>query len=140
MKGVVTDWYQEPQCCCTPEISPGDESSERNECRTLPGILMRLLAGLFRWEDLKVAAMSESVFRKRFRSSYESSPSLSPLDLPSRKHYRGTSKLVEDDKEDDDEEDEEIDESLDSDSVSEDVDVGSLFLNETLIYCQLCGI
>nr|GEX47736.1 hypothetical protein [Tanacetum cinerariifolium] len=36
----------------------------------------------------EVAAMSESAFRKRFRSFYESSPSLSPLDLPSWKHYR----------------------------------------------------
>ncbi|GKB68671.1 hypothetical protein Tco_0930083, partial [Tanacetum coccineum] len=41
-------------------------------------------------------------------------------DLPSRKRYRGTSKLVEDSEEDDDEEDEEIEESIDSDSVSED--------------------
>ncbi|GKB54402.1 hypothetical protein Tco_0905155, partial [Tanacetum coccineum] len=70
----------------------------------------------------EVAAMSESAFRKRFRSSYESSPSLSPPDLPSRKRYRGTSELVEDDEEDDDEEDEEIEESLDSDSVSEDAE------------------
>nr|GEV91709.1 hypothetical protein [Tanacetum cinerariifolium] len=30
----------------------------------------------------EVAAMSDSVFRKRFRSSYESSPSVSPPDLP----------------------------------------------------------
>ncbi|GJT93176.1 hypothetical protein Tco_1082021 [Tanacetum coccineum] len=75
----------------------------------------------------EVAAMSEFAFRKRFRSSYESSPSLSPPDLPLRKHYRGTSELVEyseedDDEEDDDEEDEEIKESLDSDSVSKDAE------------------
>ncbi|GJZ45661.1 hypothetical protein Tco_0593257 [Tanacetum coccineum] len=70
----------------------------------------------------EVAAMSESAFRKRFRSSYESSPSLSPLDLPSRKRYRGTSELVEDSEEDNDEEDEEIEESLDYDSVSEDTE------------------
>ncbi|GJX44873.1 hypothetical protein Tco_0261549 [Tanacetum coccineum] len=68
------------------------------------------------------AAMSESAFCKRFRSSYESSPSLSPPDLPSRKRYRGTSEFVEDSEEDDDEEDEEIEESLDSDSVSEDAE------------------
>ncbi|GJW62670.1 hypothetical protein Tco_0112005 [Tanacetum coccineum] len=67
----------------------------------------------------EVAAMSESVFCKRLRSSYESSPSVSPLDLPSWKCYRGTSELVEDSEEDDDEEDEEIKESIDSDSVSE---------------------
>ncbi|GJU72979.1 hypothetical protein Tco_1264384 [Tanacetum coccineum] len=66
----------------------------------------------------EVAVMSESAFRKRFRSSYESSPSLSPPDLPSRKRYRGTSELVEDDEE----EDEEIEESLDSDSMSEDAE------------------
>ncbi|GJX88402.1 hypothetical protein Tco_0340416 [Tanacetum coccineum] len=65
----------------------------------------------------EVAAMSDSTFRKRFRPSYESSPSLSPPDLPSRKRYRGMSELVEDD-----EEDEEIEESLDSDSVSEDIE------------------
>ncbi|GJY76790.1 hypothetical protein Tco_0481906 [Tanacetum coccineum] len=71
----------------------------------------------------EVVAMSESAFRKRFRSSYESSPSVSPPDLPSRKRYRGTSELVEDSEEDDDDdEDEEKEESLDSDSVSEDAE------------------
>ncbi|GKC77130.1 hypothetical protein Tco_1127904, partial [Tanacetum coccineum] len=46
-------------------------------------------------------------------SSYESSPSSSPPDLPSRKHYWGTSKLVDDDdkeEDDDEEEDEEVEE------------------------------
>ncbi|GKE78467.1 hypothetical protein Tco_1544587 [Tanacetum coccineum] len=72
----------------------------------------------------EVAAMSDSAFRKRFRSSYESLPSSSPPDLPSRKRYRGTSELVEDDEEEeeDEEEDEEIEESLDSNSVSEDAE------------------
>ncbi|GJT84268.1 hypothetical protein Tco_1058610 [Tanacetum coccineum] len=70
----------------------------------------------------KVASMSESAFCKRFWSSYESSPSVSPPDLPSRKRYRGMSKLVEDSEEDDDEEDKEIDESMDSNSVSEDAE------------------
>ncbi|GKA09540.1 hypothetical protein Tco_0688871, partial [Tanacetum coccineum] len=70
----------------------------------------------------EVAAMSESAFYKRFRSSYERSPYSSPPDLPSWKYYQGTSKLVEDDEEDDDEEDKEIEESLDADSVSEDVE------------------
>ncbi|GJU63334.1 hypothetical protein Tco_1245169 [Tanacetum coccineum] len=64
----------------------------------------------------EVAAMSESSFHKRFRSSYESSPYVSPPDLPSRKRYRGTSELVEDS---DDEEDEEIEESMDYDSMSD---------------------
>ncbi|GJT82942.1 hypothetical protein Tco_1057284 [Tanacetum coccineum] len=63
----------------------------------------------------EVAAMSDSTFCKRFRSSYESSPSTSPPELPSWKHYWGTSELVEDDEE----EDEEMEESSDSDSVSE---------------------
>ncbi|GKF34620.1 hypothetical protein Tco_0107820 [Tanacetum coccineum] len=72
-----------------------------------------------------VAAMFESAFHQRFRSSYESLSSSSPPDLPSQKRYRGTSELVEDDEEgeeDDDEEDGEIKESLDSDHVSEDVE------------------
>ncbi|GJZ41216.1 hypothetical protein Tco_0588102 [Tanacetum coccineum] len=44
----------------------------------------------------EVAAMSDSTFHKRFRSSYESLPSSSPPDLPSRKRYRGTSEVSED--------------------------------------------
>ncbi|GJW07603.1 hypothetical protein Tco_1570026 [Tanacetum coccineum] len=47
----------------------------------------------------EVAAMSKSTLRKRSRSSCESSPSVSLLDLPLRKHYRGTSELVEDSEE-----------------------------------------
>ncbi|GJV35242.1 hypothetical protein Tco_1407719 [Tanacetum coccineum] len=70
----------------------------------------------------EVAAISESAFRKRFRSSYKSLPSLSPSDLSSRKRYRGTSELVEDSEEGDDAKDEEIEESMDSDSVSEDAE------------------
>ncbi|GKA51953.1 hypothetical protein Tco_0745149 [Tanacetum coccineum] len=61
----------------------------------------------------EVAAMSDSVFRKRFRSSDETSPSSSPPDLPLQKRSRGTFELVEDDEE---EEDEEVEESSDSDS------------------------
>ncbi|GJU15993.1 hypothetical protein Tco_1143959 [Tanacetum coccineum] len=58
------------------------------------------------------------------RSSYESSPSLSPPDLPLWKRYQGTSELVEDDDKegDDEEEDEEMEESSDSDSMSEDAE------------------
>ncbi|GJS51484.1 hypothetical protein Tco_0624846 [Tanacetum coccineum] len=49
---------------------------------------------------------------------------LCQCDLPSRKRYRGTSELVEDDNEegDDEQEDEEMEESSDSDSVSEDAE------------------
>ncbi|GKD34797.1 hypothetical protein Tco_1250306 [Tanacetum coccineum] len=67
----------------------------------------------------EVAAMFESAFYKRFRSFYESSPSVSPPDLPSWKHYHGTSELVEDS---DDEEDEEIEKSMDFNSMSEDAE------------------
>ncbi|GJS42620.1 hypothetical protein Tco_0567663 [Tanacetum coccineum] len=45
---------------------------------------------------VEVAAMSESAFRKRFRSSYESFPYVSPPDLPSRKRYREDEGLCED--------------------------------------------
>ncbi|GKG31655.1 hypothetical protein Tco_0426605, partial [Tanacetum coccineum] len=38
----------------------------------------------------EVAAMSDSVFCKRFRFSYESSPSSSPPDIPSWKCSRGS--------------------------------------------------
>ncbi|GJZ84859.1 hypothetical protein Tco_0650198, partial [Tanacetum coccineum] len=57
----------------------------------------------------EVAALSLSLFCKRYRSSYETpSPSSSPT-LPIRKRYRGTSELVEDIE----------DESLDSDTEGE---------------------
>ncbi|GKB71109.1 hypothetical protein Tco_0932521 [Tanacetum coccineum] len=81
-------------------------------------------------ESEEVAAMSDSVFRKRFRFFYESSLSSSPPDLPLRKRYRGTSELVEDDNEegDDEQEDEEMKESSDSNSVSEDAEDESLSL------------
>ncbi|GKC15693.1 hypothetical protein Tco_1012475 [Tanacetum coccineum] len=81
--------------------------------RVLPTMSSGLSASM-----AEVAAMSEFAFCKRFRSFYKSSPSSSPLDLLSRKRYRGTSELVEDD----DEEDEKIEKSLDSDSMSEDVE------------------
>nr|GEX58081.1 hypothetical protein [Tanacetum cinerariifolium] len=95
-----------------------DFDTPRMAVRVMPAMSPSLSASI-----AKVAAMSDSVFLKRFRSSYESSPSSSPPDLPSRKHYRGTSELVEDDKEEDDkEEDEEIEGSLDFDSESEDAE------------------
>nr|GEY88785.1 hypothetical protein [Tanacetum cinerariifolium] len=60
--------------------------------------------------------MSDSAFRKRFSSSYDSSPLLT---LPVWKRYRGTSKLILGT---DSEEDEEVDESSNVDSKSEDVE------------------
>nr|GEX44686.1 hypothetical protein [Tanacetum cinerariifolium] len=65
---------------------------------------------------VEVEAMSDSAFCKRFRSSYDSSPSPT---LPIKKRYRGTSKLILGT---DSEEDEEVEESLDSDSQSKDVE------------------
>ncbi|GKC28710.1 hypothetical protein Tco_1036004 [Tanacetum coccineum] len=66
----------------------------------------------------EVAAMSESALCKRFWSSCESSPSLSPPDLPLRKRYHGMSELVEDSEKGG----EEIKESMDSDNMSEDAE------------------
>nr|GEY91557.1 hypothetical protein [Tanacetum cinerariifolium] len=64
----------------------------------------------------EVASMSDSAFRKRFRSLYDSSPSPTLL---VRKRYRGTSELIlgTDSKQDD-----EVEEGLDSDSENEDVE------------------
>ncbi|GKB03676.1 hypothetical protein Tco_0831819, partial [Tanacetum coccineum] len=44
----------------------------------------------------EVAAMFDSAFHKRFRSSYENSPSLSPPDLPLWKHYQDSDSVSED--------------------------------------------
>nr|GEZ59961.1 hypothetical protein [Tanacetum cinerariifolium] len=64
----------------------------------------------------EVAAMSDSAFRKRFRSSYNSSPSPA---LPVRKRYRGTSELILGT---DSEEDEEVEECSDSDRESKNIE------------------
>ncbi|GJR77912.1 hypothetical protein Tco_0090277 [Tanacetum coccineum] len=127
--------FEDPIDTETPEsplaIAPPISLSESNPPVLVP-ILRRMArmvvrvphamsSGLFAGMA-EVATMSEFVFCKRFWSSYESSPSVSPPELPSRKCYRGTSELVKDSKEDDDEEDEEIEESMDSDSVSEDAE------------------
>ncbi|GJY48127.1 hypothetical protein Tco_0438083 [Tanacetum coccineum] len=100
----------------------------RRTARMAVRVLLAMSPGLSA-SIAEVAAMSDLAFRKRLRSSYKSSPSSSPLDLPSRKRYRGTFELVEGDKkeeddkeEKDDEEDEDIEESLDSDSESEDAE------------------
>nr|GEY43266.1 hypothetical protein [Tanacetum cinerariifolium] len=76
----------------------------------------------------KVAAMPDLAFCKRFRSSYNSSPSLTFL---VQKRYRGTSKLILDtdsegdelgDKDDKEDEEEDVKESSCSDSESEDAE------------------
>ncbi|GKF85513.1 hypothetical protein Tco_0253340, partial [Tanacetum coccineum] len=104
----------------SPTLVPILCRTARMAVRVLPSMSPGLSASI-----AEVAAMSDLAFRKRFRSFYESSPSSSPPNLPSRKRYQGTSKLVEDDddeeeEEDEEDEDEEVEESLDSDSESED--------------------
>ncbi|GJX09683.1 hypothetical protein Tco_0199542, partial [Tanacetum coccineum] len=134
MRLRVTEPFEDPIDTETPEspftVAPPTSLPESTPptlvpilCRTArmamrvsPVMLSGLSASM-----AEVAAMSGFAFCKRFRSSYESLPSSSLPNLPSRKHYRGTSELVEDHKDDDDEEDDEIKESLDSDSVREDV-------------------
>ncbi|GKF02278.1 hypothetical protein Tco_0029201 [Tanacetum coccineum] len=121
---VETETLESPLTVAPPTSLPESTSltlvpilrrTARMAVRVLPAMSPGLSANM-----AEVAAMSESAFRKRFRSSYESFSSSSPPDLPSQKCYQGTSELAEDDEdeEDDDEEDEEIEESLDSDSVS----------------------
>ncbi|GKC00326.1 hypothetical protein Tco_0986462 [Tanacetum coccineum] len=100
-----------------PTLVPILRRTARMDVRVPPAISSGLSASM-----AEVAAMSESAFRKRFSSSYESLPTSSSPDLPSWIRYQGTSELVEDSEEDDDEEDEEIEESLDNDSVSEDAE------------------
>nr|GEW76255.1 hypothetical protein [Tanacetum cinerariifolium] len=79
--------------------------------RVPPVISPGLSAGI-----AEVAAMSDSEFRKRFRSSYDSLPSPTLL---VRKTYRGTSELILGT---DSEEDEEVEESSNFNSESEDVE------------------
>ncbi|GJY48625.1 hypothetical protein Tco_0438581 [Tanacetum coccineum] len=107
-----------PLTHASPTVVPILCRTARMAVRVLPAMSPGLSASI-----AEVAAMSDSAFRKRFRSSYESSPSSLPPDLSSQKRYRGTSELVEDDDEEEDEEEEEneeVEESSDSDSESED--------------------
>nr|GEX47691.1 hypothetical protein [Tanacetum cinerariifolium] len=67
----------------------------------------------------EVEAMSDLAFRKRFRFSYESLPSSSSPDLPLRKRYQSTYKLVEDDKEEEDDEEEDTEEEEEKSSKSD---------------------
>ncbi|GJV85085.1 hypothetical protein Tco_1524983 [Tanacetum coccineum] len=92
-----------------PTLVPILRRTTRMVVRVPPAMSPGLFASM-----AEVAAMSDSAFCKRFRSSYESSPSLSPLDLPLRKPYQGMSELVEDDDEEEDDE-EEKDEEEDED-------------------------
>ncbi|GJU09271.1 hypothetical protein Tco_1125701 [Tanacetum coccineum] len=75
-----------------PTLVPILHRTARMAVRVPPAMSSSLSASM-----AKVAAMSESAFRKRFRSSYESLPSLSPPDLPSRKRYREDEGLTAED-------------------------------------------
>nr|GEY35703.1 hypothetical protein [Tanacetum cinerariifolium] len=70
----------------TPALVPILRRTLRMAVRVPPAMSPGLSAGI-----AEVAAMSDSAFGKRFRSSYCSSPSPT---LPVRKRYRGTSKLI----------------------------------------------
>ncbi|GKB54138.1 hypothetical protein Tco_0904891 [Tanacetum coccineum] len=94
----------------SPTLVPFLHRTARMATRVPPAMSPGLSASI-----AEVATMSDLAFHKRFRSSYETLPSSSPPDLPSRKRSRGTSELVEDDKD----EDEEVEQSSDSDSESE---------------------
>ncbi|GKA02091.1 hypothetical protein Tco_0674756 [Tanacetum coccineum] len=109
-----TETPESPLAIAPPVLVPILRRTTRMVVRVPHAMSCGLSAGM-----AKVAAMSEFALRKRFRSSCESSPSVSPPDLPLRKRYSGTSELVEGSEED---YDEEIEESMDSDSVSEDAE------------------
>nr|GEU47848.1 hypothetical protein [Tanacetum cinerariifolium] len=108
----------------TPTMVP----SLRRTARIVIHVLRAMSPGLSA-SIAEVAAMSDSAFHKRFRSSYEISPSSSPPDLPSQKHSWGTSELVEDE-EDEEEEDVDVEESSDSDSKSEDAEDEGLAMRD----------
>nr|GEU56669.1 hypothetical protein [Tanacetum cinerariifolium] len=96
---------------CHVEESKGSSTTARMVVRVPPVMSPGLSAGI-----AEVAAMFDLAFRKRFRSSYDSSPSPT---LSVRKRYRGTSELILGTNS---KEDEEVEESSDYDSESEDVE------------------
>ncbi|GJZ45744.1 hypothetical protein Tco_0593340 [Tanacetum coccineum] len=101
----------------SPTLVPFLCRTARMAMRVLPAMSPGLSASI-----AEVAAMSDTAFYKRFRSSYQSLPSSSSPDLPSRKHFRGTSELVEDDDDDEEEEEEDKEAGESSDSSSESKD------------------
>nr|GEV14513.1 hypothetical protein [Tanacetum cinerariifolium] len=93
----------------TPVLFPSLCRTARMAMRVPPAMSPGLFVNI-----VEVAAMSDLAFHKRFRSSYDSSPSSTFL---VRKRYKGTSELILDT---DSEGDEEVEKSSDSDSESED--------------------
>nr|GEZ74139.1 hypothetical protein [Tanacetum cinerariifolium] len=95
---VETKTLEPPLTVAPPTSLPESTSSTlvpilrrttRMAVRVLPAMSPSLYASME-----EVSAMSESAFCKRYRSSYESSPSFSSPDLPSRKCYRGDDGLA----------------------------------------------
>ncbi|GJY56379.1 hypothetical protein Tco_0455494 [Tanacetum coccineum] len=75
----------------TPTLVPILRRTARMAVHVPPAMSPELSASI-----AEVAAMSDLEFRKRFRYSYESTPSSSPPDLPLRKHYRDSDSKSED--------------------------------------------
>nr|GEV57834.1 uncharacterized mitochondrial protein AtMg00810-like [Tanacetum cinerariifolium] len=130
-KGSGTSGARSTSSDSTPPLSPDHPlthttpvlvPSLRRTARMAVRVPLAMFPSLF-VSIAEIAVTPDLVFRKRFRSSYDSSPSPA---FPVRKRYRGTSELILDtDIEGDklgEDEDEEVEESLDSDSESEDVE------------------
>ncbi|GKC30942.1 hypothetical protein Tco_1038236 [Tanacetum coccineum] len=101
--------------CDTPVLVPSLRRTIRMAVRVQP-----VLSPGYSVRIAEASSMSDVAFHKRFRFSYESSPSPSPT-LPVRKRYRGTSDLILGTNNKGDElGDEEV--SLNSDSGSEDAE------------------
>ncbi|GJZ78713.1 hypothetical protein Tco_0643550, partial [Tanacetum coccineum] len=95
-----------------PSLRRTARMAERVQPTMSPGCSVRIA---------EVAAMSDVAFCKRFRSSYESSPS--PLsNLPVRKRYRGTSELLLGTDSEEDADEDEGDESSDKGDESHELD------------------
>ncbi|GJV46107.1 hypothetical protein Tco_1430643, partial [Tanacetum coccineum] len=77
----------------TPTRVSFDRRTARMAVRTQPTLSPGMSARI-----AEAAALSPSSFHKRYSYSYETSSLSSPLALPSRKRYRGTSEIVEDTK------------------------------------------
>nr|GFD21987.1 hypothetical protein [Tanacetum cinerariifolium] len=92
----------------TPVLVPILHRTTRIAMRVPPAMSPGFSTGI-----IEVVAMSNSTFRKRFRSSYDSSPSPTHLVW---KRYRGTFEIILGM---DSEEDEDVEESSDSNSESE---------------------
>nr|GFA46065.1 hypothetical protein [Tanacetum cinerariifolium] len=126
---------------CTSPIRHAKESKDSDTTtRMAVRVLIAMSPGLSA-SIAEVAAISDSTFRKRFRSSYESSPSSSTLDLPLQKRSWGTSELVEvAEEEDDEEEDEDVEEGSNLGTESEDVKEEGLAVGDEVLDAEDEGL